>query len=236
MAIPETLDVPPYGPPAKSTSTPGSADELRLDFENTFRGPWTQICARQSRSLAWAQAAYAETGGQLPFVDVGAGRGEFLTLLAQAGVPAVGLEPNRADFALLQERDLRVVQSDANSYLGRCSDNSLCGLSAHAVIEHLPPEYLEEFLSLAAAKIAPRGRIVLETDNPENWHALGQFWLDMTHVRPYHAYTIAFLLTHLGFQDVMIRYFIPGPLATRVPHDSGANYSAYAIVGTRSSE
>ena len=232
--IPDTLDLTPSGGSDAAAQAPASTDALYLGFENVFRGTQEEIARRQSAYVEWARVAFKATGAKLPFLDVGAGRGEFVGLLGEAGILTVGIDVNEEDVRLLREKGLDAERADANSYLATLPDRSLSGISANSVIEHLTPEYLESFLRLAADKIAPGGCIALETNNPENWFALGNFWLDLTHVRPYHAQTVAYLLTQHGFTDVFIRYTSPAPVASRLPDNSAANYLEYVVVGTRS--
>ena len=89
-------------------------------------------------------------------------------------------------------------------------DESLGGLIAVQVIEHLEPAYLTQMLALAFDKVRPGGRIVLETINPACWVAFFESFIrDLTHVKPIHPETLQYLLQASGFSNVEIVYRAP---------------------------
>ena len=93
-------------------------------------------------------------------------------------------------------------------------DQSLGGLFAAQVVEHLEPRYLTQLLDLAFDKLRPGAPIVLETINPACWFAFFESYIrDITHVRPLHPDTLKYLLVASGFQTVDIRYRAPYPEA-----------------------
>ena len=70
------------------------------------------------------------------------------------------------------------------------------------MVEHLQPAYLLRFLELAFHKLAPGGRLVLETLNPACWVAFFDSYIrDITHVWPLHPETLKYLVTASGFPD-----------------------------------
>jgi len=75
--------------PAKAGAVPGAAGALDswkyVGFEDQFRGAPDEIRRRQSDYVR-------EFAGSSDVLDAGCGRGEFLDLLREAGVPARGLE------------------------------------------------------------------------------------------------------------------------------------------------
>ena len=219
-------------PPAGDIVTSGGAgrDQAYIDFENTFRGSEDEISRRQADYIGWAETALSDAGAGLPFLDIGAGRGEFLKLLEVAGASAVGVEINAADVAMLQAQGLTAVHADANSYLRGLAPDSLSGIAANSVIEHMTPEYLLDFFDLAYSRLAPGGCVILETNNPENWYSLGTFWLDMTHTRPYHASSVAFQLDRVGFTRITVMYASAAPRFSCVRGVPSANYLEYVVV------
>ena len=91
-------------------------------------------------------------------------------------------------------------------------DESLGGIIATQVIEHLEPSYLMRLLDAAAQKLQPGAPIVLETINPACWLAFFSSYIrDFTHVRPVHPETLQYLLSASGFARVEIRYSAPVP-------------------------
>jgi O-antigen chain-terminating methyltransferase len=150
--------------------------------------------------------------GAADVLDVGCGRGEFLSLLRDAGIRARGIDLNDAMVDVCRERGLDAVAADALTYLRRQPDASLGGLFAAQVVEHLQPGYLTQLLDAACEKLRPGAAIVLETINPACWFAFFESYVrDITHERPLHPETLQFLLVASGFHAVEIRYSAPYP-------------------------
>ena len=63
-------------------------------------------------------------------------------------------------------RGLDASAADALTHLDALKDESLGGLFAAQVVEHLQPDYLVRLLDVAGRKLRPGARIVLETINP----------------------------------------------------------------------
>jgi O-antigen chain-terminating methyltransferase len=174
-----------------------------LAFEDAFRGSLEEI----RRRLAEYVPRFA---GATDVLDIGCGRGEFLELLRAAGITARGLDLNHEMVEASRARGLEVAEGDALSYVERLPDESLGGLFAAQVVEHLEPVYLAKLLEAASHKIRPGGTIVLETINPACWVAFFESYLrDLTHVRPLHPETLKHLLRSSGFHSVEIEYRSP---------------------------
>ena len=164
-----------------------------MGFEDQFRGPREAITDR-------LQSYLPVFAGASDVLDIGCGRGEFLELLAGAGVRARGIDLNHEMAELCRARGLDVTEADAVGYLSTLEDASLGGIFAAQVVEHLEPEYLLRFLELAFHKIRPGGRIVLETLNPACWVAFFESFIrDITHVWPLHPETLKYLVLASGF-------------------------------------
>jgi len=190
-----------------------------LTFEDRFRGSRTAIRARLESYLP-------HFAGASDVLDVGCGRGEFLELLAGAGVTARGIDLNHEMAEDCRARGLDVTEADAVSYLSAQPDQSLGGLFAAQVVEHLQPSYLLQFLELAFVKMRPGGVIVLETLNPACWVAFFDSYIrDITHVWPLHPDTLKYLVIASGFTRVDVEYRSPVPDEDKlqpVPGDANA--------------
>jgi O-antigen chain-terminating methyltransferase len=150
-------------------------------------------------------------------LDIGCGRGEFLSLLKEAGIAATGLDVNDEMVATARDRGLQAVKGDALSYVTDVPDSSLGGVIATQVVEHLQPSYLMRLLDVLAHKLQPGAPIVIETINPACWLAFFSSYIrDFTHVRPVHPETLQYLLRASGFERVEIRYSAPAPDATKM--------------------
>lgn len=174
-----------------------------LGFEDRFRGSEDDIRARLADYVTYFE-------GSSHVLDVGCGRGEFLELLRAKGVSAKGLDLNPEMVEACRARALDVSTADALSALREMPDESLGGLIAVQVVEHLEPVYLSQFLQTAYYKLRPGSRIVLETINPACWVAFFESYIrDLTHVRPIHPETLQYMLHASGFSSVDLVYRAP---------------------------
>jgi len=121
-------------------------------------------------------------------VDLGCGRGEFLELLAENGVPHLGVEANRQLVENGRKKGLNLMPGDALSYVHKCRPRSVGGFFLSHIIEHLQPrEAMRTFQSISRA-LKPGGVLVVVTPNCRSLSVISySFWRDLTHVRPYPA-------------------------------------------------
>lgn len=189
---------------------PDQDDYKYVAFEDQFRGSVDEIRAKV--------AAYVPLfAGATNVLDIGCGRGEFLTALHHAGISARGIDLNGEMIAAARERGLDVEIADALAYVTAAPDESIGGIFAAQVVEHLHPAYLIRLLDAAFHKLRPGAPILLETINPTCWVAFFSSYLrDPTHVRPVHPDTLEYLVRASGFANVSIRYGAPVPEAVRM--------------------
>lgn len=208
-----TLPHPDRATAASSTDAFSSAlDAYKyVGFENEFRGPETLIRERQQSYVPFFQGVPGDV------LDVGCGRGEFIELLASHGITARGIDTNTEMAEVCRARGLDVVHADAVSYLASLPNESLGGVFAAQVVEHLEPGYLVRFLDLAGEKLRPGGKMVLETLNPACWTAFFESYIrDITHRWPLHPETLKYLVLASGFTAASIEYRSPIPEAHRL--------------------
>ena len=209
------------GSPTPAGTPPPAPVEDALDshkyvaFEDKFRGARDEIRRRVAEYLPVFEGAQ-------DVIDLGCGRGEFLLLLRDHGIPARGVDINAAMVELCRSQTLDVVQGDGLTYLRAQRDGSVGGLFAAQVIEHLEPRTLMALLDTAFDKLRPGAPIVLETINPACWFAFFESYIrDITHVRPIHPETLKYLLVASGFQHVDIQFRMPYPQNEKlqpIPH------------------
>ncbi len=182
-----------------------SLDFKYVAFEDQFRGSDTAVAER-------LRAYVPIFAGADDVLDLGCGRGELLTTLRDAGVTARGVDASADMAAIARERGLDAVQGDALAFLSAQPDDSLGGVIATQVIEHLEPAYLMQLVETASHKLRRGAPLVLETINAACWLAFfGSYLRDFTHVRPVHPDTLQYLLRANGFERVEIRYSAPVP-------------------------
>jgi SAM-dependent methyltransferase len=168
-------------------------------FESRMRGSTGQVRSRQKRYVDDFRDA-------TPVLDVGCGRGEFLSLLRGAGVEARGVDADSDMVAYARGEGHQVEQADALAYLEGQTDGSLGGIFAAQVVEHLPPAALQRLLELAHAKLRSGGLLVAETINPLSPLALRNYFADLTHAQPLVPETLELLASQAGFADTKIRF------------------------------
>jgi len=179
-------------------------------FEAAFRGSETDIRERLASYVPIFQSAR-------DVLDVGCGRGEFLDLLREHNVPARGIDLNHEMVERCRARGLDVTHGDVVSHLRGLEEESLGGLFAAQVVEHLTPDYLLAFLNEAQRVLRPGSPIVLETINVACWLAFFQSYIrDITHARPLHPDTLKYLVVASGFSGVEVQFRAPVAEADRL--------------------
>ena len=89
--------------------------------------------------------------------------------------------------------------------MSELDEASLGGLVMIQVIEHLSPQHVIDVVGLAAEKVRPGGRVVIETVNPMSLYTYAHaFWVDPDHVRPVHPNYLGFLFAEAGFATIEI--------------------------------
>ena len=190
--------------------------------------PWYRAledaCRGSADELGAHLAGYLPHIGHGPVLDLGCGRGEWLALLAERGIPAVGVDHNPAMLEAARAAGHQVVESDLLDYLHAAAPASYGAVTAFQVAEHLPLPSLLELFAAARRVLMPGGLLLLETPNPENLQvAAFTFWQDPTHQRPLPPPLLAYTAAHFGYTDITIlrahpwdaalRFADPGPAA-----------------------
>lgn len=182
-------------------------------FEEEFRGAREELLERYRSLAGWFRGG----PGTGPVLDIGCGRGELLEVMAELGIDARGVEMDEVLAAGCRSRGLHVSAGDGLADLARSEDGSLAGLVLVQVVEHLSPQQVLDLVLLAYDKVAPGGRVVVETVNPQSLYVYAHsFYLDPTHARPVHPAYLAFLFKEAGFSEVSIDWSSPPPATDMV--------------------
>jgi SAM-dependent methyltransferase len=205
-------------------------------FEDEFRGSRAELLERYD-DLA------ARFDGCDPVVDLGCGRGEFLELLGRRGIGATGVELDPELVKAGVARGLEVTHGDAVNWLAAAPSGSLGGIALVQVIEHLTAGDRADIVRLAAEKLRPGGKILIETVNPQSLYVFSHaFYADPTHDKPVHPAYLDFLLKEAGFGQIAIEWrSLPSPDESLEPIDTNAERvnrilfgpQDYAIIATR---
>lgn len=206
-------------------------DRLYCRFEEAFRGAPAEVRKKQTVYLPYVKQARRNSAGHC-FLDIGCGRGEFLGLLKDNGIPAQGLDQNRLSSEALKTQGYDVVRSEALAFLRAQPDDHYLGFSLFQVIEHLDLSSLKDLFRSCWDKTAELGCLIVESVNPYCPLALGEFYLDPTHLRPYPADLVKFLLACQGYAELKIVYSSPVAPELRSAYPPG-NYRDYAVIGRK---
>jgi O-antigen chain-terminating methyltransferase len=193
--------------PAAPTSVPDAASPPpqfdSMKFAEKFRGPVEYV--REG------QRVYLEDfRGCENVLDLGCGRGEFLSLMKEAGIPARGVDLSEECVAMCRHQGLAAEKADIFEYLDTLPDQSLDGVFCAQVVEHLSPERVPELVRVAHAKLRRHGVLAIETPNPECLAIFStHFYLDPTHSRPIPPALLVFYVEELGFGRIEVRRLAP---------------------------
>jgi O-antigen chain-terminating methyltransferase len=193
--------------PAAATASAGAAPaKPPFDygrFAERFRGSEEYV----KRNQQFYRPFFATCQSVL---DIGCGRGEFLEMMRDSGVPARGIDLGEESVATCRHKGLEAEAADLYTYLADLPEASLDGIFCSQVVEHLPPERLPEMVKLCASRLARNGVIVIETPNPECLAIFAtHFYLDPTHTRPVPHGLLAFYLEEFGVGKIEVHRLSP---------------------------
>jgi 2-polyprenyl-3-methyl-5-hydroxy-6-metoxy-1,4-benzoquinol methylase len=179
-------------------------DALYVSFEDQFRGSREDIKDRLRVYLPILKEAKLGTD-EMPVLDVGCGRGEWLELLKEQNLRAQGVDVNRVFVGECQQQGLEVIERDVIVYLRTLPSSSLGVVTGFHIIEHLPFEVLIKLLDETVRVLKPGGAAIFETPNPENV-LVGSytFYLDPTHRNPLPSAVVKFLAEARGLCRVEV--------------------------------
>ncbi|RDC75006.1 methyltransferase domain-containing protein [Rhodovulum sp. 12E13] len=184
-------------------------DRFYRAFEDRHRGSEEKIMRRLRVYLPVVKEASARTGGR-PALDLGCGRGEWLTLLREAGITATGVDSNPEQIADAIERGLDIRLGDVLAALDEAEDGSLSVITAHHVVEHLPFDLVVRLVRRAFRALAPGGVLIVETPNTSNvLVGATTFFTDPTHLKPMPEHILGVLFETAGYAPVRLMHLNP---------------------------
>ena len=190
---------------------------LYAGFADQFRGTAEQITLKLEGYLTDVRRLVAHSpDDSVRVLDIGCGRGEWLTLLQRIGVRAAGVDSHTAFVEAGRAQGLDMVEGDGIDYLRSLPANSLDLVTAFHLIEHLDIERVLTLIAGAHDALRPGGCLLLETPNPTNLQmAACDFYNDPTHRTPLPPALAAFLVSASGFYEIEVRHLHPAksPLA-----------------------
>ena len=205
--------------------------EFYADFEERFRGAPELTRERQQDYLPFIEAAGAGTL-EAPVLDLGCGRGQWLTLLREHGKFARGVDLNEPLLDRCRELGLQVTQANALQDLEACEPGSLGAVTGFHLIEHMPAYEQIRLVQLAFRALRPGGVLILETPNLDHLTvAARDFYLDPARVRPVPGELLEFAARQFGFGDVRTEGRSPGD--DREAAQGWSRYEDLALIAIR---
>jgi SAM-dependent methyltransferase len=196
-------------------------DAYYLAFEDANRGSREEILQKLSIYDSWVgERVAAREGLKHDVVDVGCGRGEWLSFVRDRGKSAIGVDANRVMTDSCMKDGLNARCVDALTFLRSLPTGSVGAVTGFHIIEHLPFDYLYAVVQECHRVLAEGGSVLFETPNPENVLVGSHtFYHDFTHRNPVTPTAISFLLKHHGFGNIDIIRSSPYPHEAKVPGD-----------------
>jgi SAM-dependent methyltransferase len=140
-----------------------------------------------------------------PVLDLACGRGEFLSLLAEVGIEARGVDRDPDLVAIASRNGVDAVEGDILEYLDQLEDSALGGIFSAHLLEELPPRQLVRLLEHGARALRPGGLFVAETINPHAAVPLRTSLTDPAGVGPLPPRALRALVQQAGLRVEEIR-------------------------------
>lgn len=174
-------------------------DNFYKRFEDEFRGTEELIKERVSEHLP----LFAELPRNLKkknVIDIGCGRGEFLSVIKEAGYHGIGVDMNEEMVDRANNLGLNAVLNDAEAFLKTQDSSSLAAITGFHIVEHIPFEILMAIFAECYRTIDRGGFVLFETPNPRSlFVGANTFYIDPSHQRPVPSELLSFMLEYVGF-------------------------------------
>lgn len=175
-------------------------DDFYVAFEEKFRGSEKLIKERQKKYLKFINPLKI-LKDEVKALDIGCGRGEWISLLNENGFNARGIDINESMVKVASQKGLNAAVNDALGELKSLDENSIDIITAFQVVEHIKFDDVLELIKEAKRVLAPCGILILETPNPENIMVGTQwFYLDATHKSPIPCELLSFATHYYGLE------------------------------------
>jgi SAM-dependent methyltransferase len=202
-------------------------DSLYVFLEDNLRGSREEIRERLKIYLPFLE----KTGigfKDFPILDIGCGRGEWLHVLKEKNLNALGVDINKIMVGLCRDTGLNVAEEEALSYLKSVKDASIGAVTGFHIIEHYGFDDLISLFKELYRILIPGGLVILETPNPDNI-LVGSctFYLDPTHNKPLPSLLVKLLLEIRGFGNVSILNLHPNEGLSKILDNGSINLKIF---------
>lgn len=209
-ALPDVEKGPSVNVEPETTSVQSLLESFYYLLEERYRGTREEIKQRLGVYRNDLRAVRDRVGDAGLVVDIGCGRGEFLEVIREEGLLAVGIDSNEIQLDAARQHGLPVLQAEAHAYLRSLDDNSVLAVSGIHIVEHMPFVELIRLVQEIVRVLRSGGLLIFETPNPRNLIVGAHtFNLDPTHIRPLPPEVLEVLLESAGLSGIEIRPLHP---------------------------
>ncbi|MBN1932754.1 MAG: methyltransferase domain-containing protein [Desulfobacterales bacterium] len=211
-----------------TTKLTGLSPKEYAEFEEHFRGKEEEIKIKfKIYSPVVSDVLKKFEIELIKAVDLGCGRGEWLEILEEHGVSALGVEINDFFLNRIKDNNLNAVKADIFNFLKKTKNDTFHIITAFHVIEHIDINLRVKFLREVLRVLKKDGICILETPNPRNiFVGSGDFYRDPSHITPFFPDTLQFIGKTIGFSDSTSFFIEKDGLVEidKYPFDSLENY------------
>lgn len=169
-------------------------DKMYLDFEEKYRGSMEEIKKKQLFYVDNYVLPNVSADSLGMVIDIGCGRGEWLSLLAERGYRGVGVDLNTESLKCCEDKNIKTVCMDGIDYLKTLPAESVKLLTSFQLVEHITTNQLLELMKQIARVMRKDGLVIIETPNPSNVNVgASAFYLDLTHKRQIPSELLTFI-------------------------------------------
>lgn len=154
---------------------------------------------------------YLQEISQGPVVDLGCGRGEWLQLLREKKIEAMGVDTNGLFIAEIQEKGLRGEKEDSLTWLTKQKPETFGAVTAFHFLEHLPPGYGIRLMEAIHRILKDGGVFLGELPNVVSLMGFFNTFKDPDHKTFWHPETLQYYLEEAGFNSIYITGVHPFP-------------------------
>ncbi|GED13653.1 glycosyltransferase [Aneurinibacillus migulanus] len=130
-------------------------------------------------------------------LDIGCGNGLLMEMLNRIGVETEGIDFDKEKVAQGRAKGLNIEEKRAEDFLAG-KEATYDGIFMGHIVEHLAPHDLLNLLIQCTNALKNNGKLIILTPNIAHTPVLENFWLDLTHVRPYPKLLMESILETLG--------------------------------------
>lgn len=163
-----------YLEPAEGTT---NVKELFHKVAHGFEGSEDILRKRREKWLS-----YFVPGDKV--LDIGCGNGFFMEMLNGVGVNTEGIDFDKEKVLQGRKKGLIIHEQPAEEFL-TSRGSYYDGIFMGNIIEHIPPAELLKLLIECKNALSDHGKLIILTPNIGHPAIVENFWLDLTHVRPY---------------------------------------------------